>query len=379
VIRVARLLVRRARRVRAAVRWAVESRWRVVRIALTRPAPRDRLRVYYGHDRMPGLDERATGGLVKFQRLQSSFPNAPRDFNVLYLGSSSILPDSGRVLRLARRRGAAIAWNQNGVGYHGWHGPGFEVVNAPMIEGLRAADHVFYQSEFCKLGADLFLGPPAGTSEVLYNAVDTRSFTPDPSPRREGPLTLVLGGSQYQRYRVEIALETVAALARGGTDVRLLVTGPVSWSGDSTLGARWALEEAARLGVADRVELVGPYVQVDAPAVLRRGDLLLHTKYNDPCPVAVLEAMACGLPVVYSASGGLPELVGDEAGIGIPAPLDWEQDPLPDPAALAEAVVRVAERLDEYSEAARARAVERFDILPWIARHEQVFEEVLAR
>jgi glycosyltransferase involved in cell wall biosynthesis len=189
----------------------------------------------------------------------------------------------------------------------------------------------------------------------------------------------VLGGSQYQRYRVEIALETVAALARGGTDVRLLVTGPVSWSGDSTLGARWALEEAARLGVADRVELVGPYVQVDAPAVLRRGDLLLHTKYNDPCPVAVLEAMACGLPVVYSASGGLPELVGDEAGIGIPAPLDWEQDHLPDPAALAEAVVRVAERLDEYSEAARARAVERFDILPWIARHEQVFEEVLAR
>ena len=59
---------------------------------------------------------------------------------------------------------------------------------------------------------------------------------------------------------------------------------------------------------------------------MRRADLLLHTKYNDPCPTVVLEAMASGLPVVYSASGGVPELVGEEAGVGIPAPFDWEHD-----------------------------------------------------
>ena len=105
--------------------------------------------------------------------------------------------------------------------------------------------------------------------------------------------------------------------------------------------------------------------------------MLLHPKFNDPCPATVVEALACGVPVVYSASGGVPELVGGDAGIGIPAEESWDRDLTPDPVAMADAVVRVADDHARFSAAARARAVERFDLRPWLRRHRDVFEGLL--
>jgi glycosyltransferase involved in cell wall biosynthesis len=105
--------------------------------------------------------------------------------------------------------------------------------------------------------------------------------------------------------------------------------------------------------------------------------VLLHTQYNDASPGLVIEAMACGLPVVYSKSGGTPELVGDEAGIGVHALLSWEQIHPPDPSALAEAVLKVAENRRIYAEAARQRMVEQFDLRQWVQRHREVFESLV--
>jgi glycosyltransferase involved in cell wall biosynthesis len=333
-------------------------------------ASTDGVVVFYGHDRIPGPGEVAHGGTVKFQHLERVFPNEPSSFNVLYLGSSNRPADSSALIRLARERGAAIAWNQDGVAYPGWHGPGWERTNRPLAEGLHAADHVFFQSEFCRLSSDRFLGRRASGWEVLPNPVDTAAFTPADRPQR--PLTLLLGGNQYQRYRLETALEALRLLP----SARLLVAGRLSWSPDPRVVRRELSSLVERSGVAARVEWVGTYSQTDAPALYRRADVLLHTKYNDPCPTVVLEAMACGLPVVYSRSGGTPELVGD-AGVGVEAPLDWDHDHPPDPAALAEAVLGCANRLDALAAAARARA-EQFGVGRWLERHRVVFESLLS-
>ncbi len=91
--------------------------------------------------------------------------------------------------------------------------------------------------------------------------------------------------------------------------------------------------------------MLGEYAQRDAPAIFRQAHVLLHTKVNDPCPTLVLEAMACGLPVVYPRSGGTVELVGDEAGVGVPHPDGFERDEPPPPEALAEAVEGRARRV----------------------------------
>jgi len=345
-------------------------RWRSI---ATRPPRAGALAVSYGVERMPGADDVVIGGAVKFLILDEQLPNAARDFNVLYLGSSSLPIDARMLVRLARRRGAAFAWNQNGVAYPGWYGPGWELVNRPRARMLRQADHVFYQSSFCKLGADLFYGEPSGTWEILPNPVDTRRFVPAQQAQR--PLTLLLGGSQYQRYRVEVALETLALVRRAIPDARLRIGGALTFSSAAEAEVR---ELTRLLRLSDAVDFVGGYRRDEAPALMHTADLLLHTKYNDPCPTVVLEAMSSGLPVVYSASGGTPELVGDDAGVGVPAPLDWERDHPPAVEQLAEAVLAAVARIDELRDAARARAVERFDARAWVERHRTVFEGLVS-
>jgi glycosyltransferase involved in cell wall biosynthesis len=346
--------VRVERYLRAARRW--------VRL-LARGGVPSELRVFYGHDHVPAPGEAVAGGSGKFQRLAQRFPNGPDDFSLLYLGSTWLPRDLRPLLRLARRRGIPVVVNQSGVAYPGWAGADTDRLNDPFRRALLAAEHVLYQSEFCKRSADEFLGKPRGTWEVLYNAADVDRFTPGPPP---GGQVLLLGGDQTQAYRLEVALRTLAHLP----EAKLIVTGRLVSDPEPLLH---------ELGIADRVELAGRYAQSDAPALFRRAHLLLHTKVMDPCPTVVIEAMACGLPVVYAASGGTVELVGGEAGIGVPHPESWERDVPPDPEALADAVREVLADRERYAAAARRRAVERFALGPWLDRHEELFRDVVLR
>jgi glycosyltransferase involved in cell wall biosynthesis len=336
------------------------ARWAGLLVPRRRPPG---VRVFYGHDRVPGPGEAVAGGTAKFQRLASRFPNHPTDFSLLYLSTTWLPRDLRPLLRVARRRDAAVVLNQNGVAYPGFAGDATERLNRPYRRALLAADHVLYQSEFCKLSADRFLGQPRGSWEVLYNAVDVEHFTPAPEPPPGGPV-LLLGGDQTQAYRLELALRTLAVLP----EARLIVSGRLVSDPAPLL---------RELELGDRVELTGPYSQCDAPDVFRRAHAFLHTKVKDPCPSAVIEAMACGLPVVYPASGGTVELVGDDAGIGVPHPDDtWEHDEPPGADELADAVRRVLAERDRYAAAARRRAVERFALGPWLDRHAELFASI---
>lgn len=330
-------------------------------------------RVFYGREDVPSQGQFIHGGLVKVQRMQSRWPNSPRDFNTLYMVSSAMPSGAGWWAALAKRRGANVVWNQNGVSYPAWEASGWRTTNSLMRPLLLAANHVFYQSEFCKLAADRFVGAPTGTWEILYNSVDTRVFVPRPQPLAPVPLVLMLGGNQSELYRFESAVAALAVLLRRRVEARLLVTGRLRWRRDEDKAGREARALVERQGVSDRVEFTGPYAQSEGPGLLQRAHLLLHTKHNDPCPGVVIEALSCGLPVVYSASGGVPELVGEDAGVGVAVESTFDKTIAPDASALADGVERVAASLASFSAAARQRAVERFDIEPWLARHAEVF------
>jgi glycosyltransferase involved in cell wall biosynthesis len=343
---------------RAAARWA-----RLLAGGRARPG----LRVFYGWDRLPAEGEAVAGGTAKLQKLASRWPNHPTDFSVLYLGTTYLPRDLRPLLWLARRR-AAIVVNQDGVAYPGWAGERTEELNVPLRTAVLGADHVVYQSAFSKRSSDEFLGEPRGTWEILPNAVDMERFTPG-RPPADGPVVL-LGGDQTQAYRLELALDTFRHVLDAHPGARLLVSGRLVSD---------PAEQLRRLRLEASVEFVGRYTQAQAPDVFRGAHVLLHTKVNDPCPTTVIEALACGVPVVYPASGGTVELVRDEAGLGVPHPDGFDRDEPPSPEALAAAVGAVLEDRERYARAARQRAVERFALNDWLDRHAAMFAELTAR
>jgi glycosyltransferase involved in cell wall biosynthesis len=336
------------------------------------------VRVNYGYDSIPGANEHVFGGLVKLQDLNKAFPQALQSPTILYLVSSALPYFPVRLAQMAKKTGAKLVVNQNGVAYPGWHGKGWERANRSMKKLLRMADYVFYQSEFCRKSADLHLDGACGKErEILYNPVATTFFCPsDDSHKRVGKVKILLSGSHWSPYRVMAGLDTLQIARKADKRLHLVIAGRFCWHDDPLQAEREVFAHAEKIGIHENVEFTGTYRQEDAPQLFNSCSLLLHTKYNDPCPRLVVEAMACGLPIVYSATGGVPELVGKEAGIGVQGPLDYEQDHPPAAEELAKAVLGVAEDLECYSAAARKRAVDKFDVAPWLERHREVFKHL---
>jgi glycosyltransferase involved in cell wall biosynthesis len=313
------------------------------------------------------------GPLVKVSLLSRKFPNHTLGYSILYVLSNAIyLP--GTAIGVIKAAGVPIVLNQNGVYYRAWYDGDWQRENARIAYLHAMATHVVYQSEFCRRCALQFLGARKEGSEILYNAVDTDAFTPSDVPEGDRPFTFLLTGkiTAPTGYRLMASIAGLAAARRNGLEVRLLVAGAIDADVE-----RKARAWADRHAVSDAISWLGPYRHTDAPQVYRAADAYLMLKHNDPCPNVVLEALASGLPVLYSASGGVPELVGSDAGVGLPVPDTFEDNPVPDPDAIAEGMAKILAQRDSMGRAARARAVARFDLKSWLIRHEVLFRQLV--
>ncbi len=322
----------------------------------------------YGHASAADEQSVVHGGRVKLLHLAEEFP-AAADFNLLYLVSSAPPKFALEFVTWAKARGVKFVWNQNGVAYPGWYGGRSEEINGPMRALRQQADHIFYQSEFCRRCADQFLGPSPAFGEIAFNCVDTSHFRPAPPPDM-AVCRLLATGSHYESYRVFSVLETVAELVRRHFPVELHLAGRLAWLNAETEVS----EKISALGIGGQVRRTASYRQEEAPDIYQSAHILLHPKYKDPCPTVPIEAMACGVPVIGSASGGMPELVSPDAGILIEVPESWDENHWPAPAAMADAVETIMRRWPEYRTAARSRAEACFAKEQWMEKHRRVFQ-----
>lgn len=316
------------------------------------------------------------GGAVKLTGLDEAFEVDDRSCNILYLVSSAPPPHTQILIHHAKRNGVIVVWNQNGVAYPAWAGDQTENINTRLALGRDRADHVIYQSRFCRASAERWLGRTDQPCSIIENYVDTSVFQPlkRVNGNRRNVLRLLAAGTHYEKQRVLRVLETAAILRdHHGIHTELRLAGQLCWPGANDDVAR-AIEQH---GLAGQIERIGMFSRQDAPGVFEQMDILLHLKYKDPCPTIVLEALACGLPVIGSNSGGLPELVSRECAVLIDIEDSWERMLTPDPQNLAAAVIKVNDNLSAMSEAAREHVVHHFTKQIWLARHRELFSQLL--
>ena len=143
---------------------------------------------------------------------------------------------------------------------------------------------------------------PSSKIVVTPNGVDP-IFGPE-GARRNGPPYALFVGALHPRKDPTAAIE---ALALTSGDLRLVFAGPDKGAGSKVRETR------DRLGLGDRIELVGHVDKEDLPALYRGAACLVLPSRYEGFGLPVVEAMASGTPVVATNAGALPEIAGGAA------------------------------------------------------------------
>lgn len=204
---------------------------------------------------------------------------------------------------------------------------------------------------------------PREKMRMIYNGIDTDAFHPSSDGRSEQGKRLLFVGGSNPRKGIDLVIEAFAHVHRRHPQVSLDLLGGWDW--------RAQKGEAVRLGISTRIHF-HPYVpHEDMPTYYRRAYAFLAPTRAESFGIALAEAMACGVPVVSTPTGAVPELIDDGVhGILVPAN---------DALALAEAVLELLNdprRADEMGQAGRRRAQRDFSwdvIMPsWEALLQQL-------
>ncbi|GAA0455149.1 glycosyl transferase [Actinoplanes capillaceus] len=209
----------------------------------------------------------------------------------------------------------------------------------------RAADRVIVQCRD-EIGELLPLGVPRSRMSLVPSGVNTERFSSrGPAVERTPGLSRILTVARLvERKGIEDAIRAMPAVP--GAEL-VVVGGPPAAALDAEPYARRLRALAEHCRVADRVRLAGAVPAHEMPAWYRSADVLAATPWYEPFGLSPLEAMACGVPVVATAVGGLTDTVVD----GVTGDLV----PPRDPRALALALRRLAgDEVRRYGYAAAA-------------------------
>ncbi len=260
-------------------------------------------------------------------------------------------------LHQARKRGIRIVQRLDGINWVQrvrWSGPRYhlraEYGNAMLsLIRDRFADRVVYQSQFIRNWWEAWYGVARKPASVILNGVDLQIYTPDGPHERP-----------TDRQRLLVLEGSLAGGLNAGMFHALALAERLSAKYPMEVVVAGRVDKATQIKIYKEsrvaVKFLGIIPREQIPHLARSSHLLYCAEVNPPCPNSVIEALACGLPVVGFDSGSLKELVTNDAGCVVPyGGNPWKLE-TPDIPALADAAEDVLKKQDQFRRAARARA-----------------------
>lgn len=219
---------------------------------------------------------------------------------------------------------------------------------------MRRASAITAVSRFTARQVEAFFGLEHSSIRVISNGIDVDAFTPGKRVTR-GQFRVLVAGNASRRKGTHL-LSAIASRLAPGIEIACTLT-PVELR-------RW-------VGELSNVRAVGKQPYEAMPNLYQQSDLLLMPTAREGFGLAVVEAMACGLPVVAADTSTMPELVSEGEG-GYLCALD-------DPASFAERINKLAldpQRCAMMGEFNRRKVVAHFSDEAMIASYSRLFEEV---
>ncbi len=199
-----------------------------------------------------------------------------------------------------------------------------------------------------------------GNIEVIYNGVDTRIFRPSKNQIHKKKIKVLFSGNITRRKGADL-IPQIAHLLESGIEILC------------TSGLR-AQKKIKRFGGKSNIRNIGSIPYSEMPKLYQQADILLFPTVREGLPLAVLEAMACGLPVVTTNCSSLPELIIDGKGGYLCEIGDIEAF-----SARINQLAASPKLRHEMGEFNRARVEKNFTIDRMINRYRDLFEKVCGK
>jgi glycosyltransferase involved in cell wall biosynthesis len=271
-----------------------------------------------------------------------------RDFRFELIHSHMTFPDGVVAMRLGHRYGVPVVISEH-VMWRPWMDNYPRVRRQAVSAAQRCALHLPV-SVAARDSIVHFCGE-SRRLRVLPNVVDGATFTLGVNGTRPEPNRLLFVGSMRKVKGVDVLLKAVRLLIDRGRDVQLAIIGESFYEGhrrDEAMFRRITSE----LRLDDRVAYLGGKEPAELAKEIQRSALLVLPSRRESFGAVLVEALACGIPVVATACGGTEDIVNDRVGILVPPE---------DPEALAHGIEMVLDRRDTYDpQKLRAYALESF-------------------